>query len=86
MSMKRVFARVIPRHSLDPLYSKVAKNCTYISIYFSHIYVSTKHNAPYKKKISGCGPIKYTRLHSQGVVAHGTVRILRLSSQNTVRF
>jgi hypothetical protein len=85
MSMKRVFARAIPHHSLDPLYSKVAKNCTYISIYFSHIYVSTKQYAPYKK-ISGCGPIKYTRLYSQGVVAHATARILRLSANNTVRF
>jgi hypothetical protein len=49
MSMKRAFARAIPHHSLDPLYGKVAKNCTYISIYFSHIYVSTKKNARYKK-------------------------------------
>jgi hypothetical protein len=83
--MKLVFSRATPRPSLDLLYTKVAKNCTYISIYFSHVYVTTK-NMRTTKKISGCGPIKYTRLHSQGVVAHATVRILRLSAKNTVRF
>jgi hypothetical protein len=48
--MKLVFARATPRHSLDLLYSKVAEYCTYISIYFSYVYVTTKTYVPYKKK------------------------------------
>jgi hypothetical protein len=50
MSMKRVFSRAIPHHSLDLLYSKVAKTCTYISTYFSYFYVSTNKYAHYKTK------------------------------------
>jgi hypothetical protein len=50
MSMKRVFTREIPHQSLDLLCSKVAKNCTYISIYFSNICVTTKNMHPTKKR------------------------------------
>jgi hypothetical protein len=59
MSMKRVFSRAIPNHSLYLLYSKVAKTCTYISIYFPY---KTKYIAlrAYQKKpttftIRSCG-------------------------------
>jgi hypothetical protein len=84
--MKQVFACATHHHPLDLLYRKIAKNCTYISIYFSYVYVTTKKYASYKKKISRCGPIKDTQLHSQTVVGFSTVRVLRLSAKNTVRF
>jgi hypothetical protein len=50
MSMKQVFACATHHHPLDLLYRKIAKNCTYISIYFSYVYVTTKKYASYKKK------------------------------------
>jgi hypothetical protein len=86
MSVKRVIARATHHQSLDLLYSKVVKICTYISIYFSYVFVPTTKYSPYKT--NDLTLRAYKRYPTTFTIRNGffTVRVLRLSAKNTVRF